>query len=256
MLLFTLQGAEAFGLLLVRCISFFIAGPIFAQRGIPAHIKIMLGAACTLLLWPLVPSADLPAAGSLIAFLIAVAGETFLGILLGLAAALPFAGLRMAGSLVGVQMGFGIVNVWSPQDEGQVSIIGGFYGILALILFLVLDGHHLLLRAMGMSLKVVPLGGALFSAPLLAQIVGMAGSLFVVAVAVGGPLIAVLFLADAAMGFVARTVPQMNIFIVGFPVKIGLGLLGIAVTLPFFNRTVGHLISGIEHDLLLLLAGM
>jgi flagellar biosynthetic protein FliR len=69
-------------------------------------------------------------------------------------------------------------------------------------------------------------------------------------------MITVLFLTDAAMGFVARTVPQMNIFIVGFPVKIGLGLFGIALTLPFFFRTVEHLITGIERDLLVLLSGM
>jgi len=256
MLPLTLQGAETFGLLLVRCVSFFIAGPVFAQRGIPAPVKILLGLGCALVLWPLAPASVAGVGGHWIDFLLRVAGETFLGILLGLAAALPFAGLRMAGSLVGVQMGFGIVNVWSPQEEGQISIIGSLYGILALVLFLVLDGHHLLLRAMGLSLKIVPLGGAHLSASLLARVVGMAGSLFVMAVAVGGPLIAVLFLADAAMGFVARTVPQMNIFIVGFPVTIGLGLLGIAVTLPFFNRILGHLISGLERDLLQLLAGM
>ena len=78
----------------------------------------------------------------------------------------------------------------------------------------------------------------------------------VIALAVGGPVIAVLFLTDAAMGFVARTVPQMNIFIVGFPVKIGLGLLGVALTFPFFTRTIDRLICGLEGDLLALLAGM
>jgi flagellar biosynthetic protein FliR len=256
MLPLTLQGAETFGLLLVRCVSFFIAGPLFSQRGIPAPVKVLLGAACALALWPLAGASRPPEANHLLGFLICVVGETFLGILLGFAAALPFAGLRMAGSLVGMQMGFGIVNVWSPQQEGQVSLIGTFYGLLALILFLVLDGHHLLLRALGLSLKVVPLGAAMLPASLPAQIVGLAGSIFVTALAIGGPLVAVLFLADAAMGFVARTVPQMNIFIVGFPVKIGLGLFGIAVSLPFFNRTVGQLISGLERDLLALLAGM
>ena len=251
----TLEGAEIFGLLLVRSMSFFISGPIFAQQRVPATIKILLGMATTVALFGLVPPAPLPA-HDLVSFLVCVTGETFLGILLGLAAAFPFAGIQLAGSLVGVQMGFGIVSAWDPQSESQENLIARLYGALALLLFLVLNGHHLLFRALGLSLKILPLGGVVLGAGVMKEVVGLAGSIFVISLAVGGPLLAVLFLADAAMGFVARTVPQMNIFIVGFPVKIGIGVLGIALTLPFFARTLDRLLSGLERDLLALLAGM
>ncbi len=251
----SLDSVETFGLLLVRCVSFYAAGPIFAHRSIPAQVKLLLGAVTAIALYPVLPPAA-PQAADLLSFAFSVAAETLLGILLAFAAVLPFEGIRMAAGLVDIQIGFGIVQVIDPRGESQVSILARLYDVLAVTLFLLLNGHHLLLRALGMSLRVVPLGEASVGAGVVGQLIGMAGSMFVTALAIGGPLIAVLFLTDAAMGFVARTVPQMNIFIVGFPVKIGVGLLGVALTLPFFTRTLEHLISGIERDLLTLLAGM
>ncbi len=249
------ETAEIFGLLFSRCLGFYIAGPLFAQRTIPSQIKLLLAVVTSLALMPLVTTAGPPPA-DLWGFGLAVAGETFAGLLLGFAATLPIAGIRLGASLVGIQMGFGIVNVIDPKEGGQSPILSRFYHMLALVLFLLLNGHHLLIRALGVSLELVPLGGAQLSTGLAGHLIGLAGTMFLTALAVGGPLIAVLFLADAALGFVARTVPQMNIFIVGFPIKIALGLLGIGLTLPYFFRTVEELISGLERDFLVLLAGM
>jgi flagellar biosynthetic protein FliR len=162
----------------------------------------------------------------------------------------------MAAGLIGVQMGFGIVNVLDPREGQQVPLLSRLYDLIAVLLFLLMNGHHLLIRALGLSVRAMPLGGVQIGPGVAEQLLGLAGSIFVVALAVGAPLIAVLFLTDAAMGFVARTVPQMNIFIVGFPVKIALGMLGIALTLPFFVRTIDRLMSNLETDLLALLAGM
>ena len=252
----TAEGVEVFALLLIRSLGFYIAGPVFAQRGLPAQVKILLGVTTALALFPVVSVAPGPMASSLPMLLFAVAGETFIGVVLGFGAALPFIGIRVAAGLMGIQMGFGIVNVLSPQDGARVPLVAKLYEILAITLFLLLNGHHLLLRSLGTSLRLIPLGGVSLQAGLADQLLAMAGSVFAVALSVGGPIIAVLFLTVAAMGFVARTVPQMNIFIVGFPIKIGLGLLGIALTLPFLFRTIQNLTSGIEQDLLLLLSGM
>jgi flagellar biosynthetic protein FliR len=191
----------------------------------------------------------------LLSFALAVAGETFVGVLLAFAASLPFVGVRMAGGLMGIQMGFGIVSVMGARGD-RSPIVSQLLEILAIVLFLLLSGHHLLLRGLGITLRLAPLGGAELGPGIAGQLLGMAGSIFVVALSIGAPIMAVLFLTDAAMGFVARTVPQMNIFIVGFPIKIGLGILGIALTLPYFFRTIQHLISGLERDLLALLTGM
>jgi len=249
------EMVETFGLLLVRSLSFFMAGPIFSQRSVPPTVRLLLGLGTALALFPIAPVPEAPIPG-LFGFFLAVAGEVFLGLLLGFAAGFPFVGIRMAAGLVGVQMGFGVVNVFDPQQGHQVALLSRFYDLLALLLFLLMNGHHLLLRALGLSLRAVPLGGAEVAPGLGEALLGLAGSMFVTMLAVGAPLIAVLFLTDAAMGFVARMVPQMNIFIVGFPVKIGLGLFAMAVTLPYFVSTVDRLTSSLEQDLLALLAGM
>ena len=251
----TAENAEVFGLLFTRCLGFYIAGPLFMQRSIPAQIKLLLAVVTAIALFPALPPGAAPAT-DLWHFSLSVAAETFVGVLLGFAATLPITGIRLGTSLVGIQMGFGIVNVMDPKEGGQDPIVSRFYHMLTLVLFLILNGHHLMIRALGASLDLVPLGAAHCSANLLGHLFGMAGTMFLTALAVGGPLIAVLFLADAALGFVARTVPQMNIFIVGFPIKIALGLLGIGLTLPYFFRTVDGLLTGLERDFLILLAGM
>ncbi len=251
---FTYDTAVVFSLLLARTTGFFISGPLFARQSIPGQVRVLLGLATAVALFPATGfGAELPP--ELVGFSLAVAGEAFVGLILGFAASLPFYGIRMAGSLLGIQMGFGIVNVMTQRGE-RLSIVSRFYNLLAVLLFILMGGHHLLLRALALSLKTAPLGQVALGSGVASYLVGLSASMFVVALSVGGPLMAVLFLTDAAMGFVARTVPQMNIFIVGFPVKIGLGLLGIAVTLPFFVRTVDSLIRSSEQWLLAVLAGM
>jgi flagellar biosynthesis protein FliR len=252
----TTMGAEVFGLLLVRCLSFFVAGPIFAQRNIPMQFKVLLAVGISVSLFPMVSASGMTPSTDLGSFLLMVAGETLIGLILAFGVSIPFAGIKMAAGLIGIQMGFGIVNVMDPKSGTQIPILAKVYDLLAITLFLILNGHHLLLKGLGVSLNLVPLGGVEFSSGMVGQLIGMASSIFVIALSVGAPLIAVLFLTDAALGFVARTVPQMNIFIVGFPIKIALGLTGVAVTVPFFYRTVESLIGGIEQDLLILLRGM
>jgi len=252
----TETGAELFGLLLVRCLGFFVVGPIFIQRNIPARFKIMLALAITIALWPRVADVQAPIAQTLPSFLFMVAGETFIGVILAFGVSIPFAGIKLAASLMGMQMGFGIVNVFDPKEGVQVPVVAKLYDLLAIMLFLLLNGHHLLIRGLGGSIELIPLGGVEISAALGQHLIAMVGSVFIIALSVGAPLITVLFLTDAALGFVARTVPQMNIFIVGFPIKIALGLIGITVTLPFFYRTVERLIGSMEQDLLILLRGM
>ena len=252
----TTTGAELFGLLMVRCLSFFVAGPIFVQRNIPMQFKVLLAVAITVSLFPMVAADGMPHAQHLASFLLMVAGETVIGLILAFGVSLPFVGIKLAAGLIGVQMGFGIVNVYDPASGAQVPILSKVYDLFAITLFLLLNGHHLLLKGLGVSLNLVPLGGVEFSSAMVGQLIGMTSSIFVIALSVGAPLIAVLFLTDAALGFVARTVPQMNIFIVGFPIKIALGLAGVAVTVPFFYRTVERIIGGIEQDLLILLRGM
>jgi flagellar biosynthesis protein FliR len=251
-----LPQIEAFLFVLVRCFSFFAIGPLLSDRRIPNSIKIVAALATAFALFPSlpVPIAELPT--NLLSLAVALVREVLLGVLLGLTSSFIFAGIRMAGNLLGIQMGFSIANVLDPNTATETSLVAELYAALALVLFVLTDGHHIFLRALAFSLQRVPPGGGLAIPALVGTLLPMAGSMFLICIQVGAPILGALFLADAALGFVARAVPQMNVFIVGIPAKIGLGLVLVVVTAPLFAHLLTVYLSRLQGQLSTLLAGM
>jgi flagellar biosynthetic protein FliR len=156
----------------------------------------------------------------------------------------------MAGELIGVDMGFGIVNIIDPMSGEQVSLIGQYKYILSLLLFLIINGHHFLLNALRGSFLAIPLGAANFRGMITDQIIFMSTEIFKIAIQISGPALVALFLTTFVMGIIARTVPQMNIFIVGFPLKIFVGLFMLAISLPLFVYVFGKLFGRFETSIL------
>jgi flagellar biosynthesis protein FliR len=247
---------EVFLLILVRCLTFFNLGPLMADRKIPGQVKILLALASTFALYPTVSTEHWVLEKTLLGYGLLIGREVLLGAALAMAASMVFIGVRMAGNLLGIQMGFSIVNVFDPNTASEVSLVGQLQELLAIFIFLLVDGHHFLLRALSFSLQRVPPGGNLAPAALAGALLPMAGTMFVTTLQVGAPVLGALFLTDAALGFVARAVPQMNVFIVGIPVKIGVGLLLLIATAPLFARLMTWHFSVLEGQLLTLLGGM
>jgi len=167
-------------------------------------------------------------------FLLALAAEVLTGYALGLVGYVFFAAIQLAGQLIDMQMGFGIVNVLDPQSGMQVPLVGSLYYLLALLIFLGIDGHHQLLSAVYQSYDVIPILGGNFQPGFTEFLVKLAGYMFVMGVKLAAPIVAALLVADAALGFMARTVPQMNIFLVGMPLKILGGIFMLLLTLPVY----------------------
>jgi flagellar biosynthetic protein FliR len=247
---------ETFLLVFLRCLGFFSIGPLLADRKIPGTLKVLAALATAFALYPTVPTKSWVLEGNLFGFALLVIREVVLGVALGLVASLVFEGIRMAGNLLGIQMGLSIVNVFDPSSSSEVSLIGEMQQLLAVFLFLLVDGHHLFLRALAFSLERVAPGGGLSPAGMAGALLPMAGTMFLVAVQVAAPILGALFLTDAALGFVARAVPQMNVFIVGIPVKIGVGIVLLVATAPLFARLVSWHFGRIEGQLLTFLAGV
>lgn len=176
-----------------------------------------------------------------------------IGITIGFAGRLVFAGVQLAGQLAGFQMGFAIVNVFDPITSAQVSIIAQFQYLLAMLIFLAVDAHHLFLYAIAESYNIVPAFGFHFSGELTQSIVELSKDIFVVAIKTGAPVIVALLMTSIGFGLIARTVPQINILIVGFPVKIAVGLIGIGFALPVFARMIGNIFLNFGDTLTLLL---
>ncbi|MCA9729072.1 MAG: flagellar biosynthetic protein FliR [Candidatus Eisenbacteria bacterium] len=247
---------STFLLVTVRCLSFFAIGPLFTHQKVPPQMQALAGVATAVALFPTVPPAHWVLETSLFGFALVIAREVLLGGLLGTVAGALFAGVQFAGHLAGIQMGFSVAQVFDPNNNEQMPLVGRLQELFAALLFLLLDGHHILLSALSVSLQKVPPGHLPAPPALLASVTMVGSAVFLLAIQVGGPVVAALFLTDAALGFVARAVPQMNIFLVGLPVKIAGGLALLAVTAPLFGAAIGPYTRALEGQLLALLAGM
>jgi len=187
---------------------------------------------------------------------IKMCGEVLIGIVIGFAGQILFAGVQLAGQLVGFQMGFAIVNVVDPVSSSQVSIIAQFQYLLALLIFLAVNAHHIFLYAIAESYQLIPPLSFHYSGPLMESILELSKDIFVVAIKTGAPVIAMLLFTSVGLGLIARTVPQMNVFIVGFPLKIAMGLIGIGLTLPYFVKILESVFTKFDGQLSMLMSLM
>lgn len=226
------EGIIAYLPVLMRVTSYLVTLPIWGQR-VPAMVKIGLGALLTILIAPAVEPVDIPSSVGSYVFLIVE--EVAIGLAMGLVVAMVVHAIYLAGQLIDVPLGFGMVNVLDPQTGIQIPIIAQLKFTLAMLVLFAVNGHHLLLSGLVQSFALVPVG---FASPDLAVIARVGidtfGALFVLALRIAIPIVTALFVTDVALGIVARAVPQINVFFVGIPLKIGLGMVLITFALPIF----------------------
>lgn len=225
----------------IRVTSFLFALPIWG-RGVPPQARLGLGAAITLILAPVVPVP--PAGETLAAFFLTSAVEALVGLAMGLVVTTVMMAVYLAGQLIDVPMGFGMVNVMDPQMGAEIPIVAQFQFVVAILIFFLIDGHHGLFRSLAQSFAVMPVGGAGMSGAVADVALEMIRSMFLLGFRIALPVVAALFLTDVALGIVARAVPQINVFFVGFPLKVGLGMVLLIAALPAFVMLVATAFGG------------
>jgi len=243
-------------LIFMRVAAIVFSAPLFDSRAIPVLFKVGLALSAAVLLYPLLGAdTPMPADGfSLLGF--GIAGEVLVGLIIGFTVRLIFAAVEMAGQLAGFQMGLAIANVFDPVTSTQMPIVSQLENIVAMLIFLAANAHHLVLRALAESFRLVPLLGFRFNRSLMALLSDLTGGMFVTAVKIAAPVMVALLLTSLTMGLVARVVPQMNIFIVAMPVKIIIGMVFMALALPFLAGFLGHVFVDLGNDLVLMLKAM
>jgi len=217
------------GLVLMRISGIIAVAPPFAAATVPVAVRALLALALTLIVVPAVPAWT--GAGPW-DFAAAAAGGLAMGLAMGLIILLLLLAIQGAGELIDLEMGFGLVNVIDPAFGRPVPLVGNFLYFLALVVFLAVDGHLLVLRALLDSFQAIPPGGGRWEGPVLAAVARQFAWVIVTAVRIALPVVGVLFLTTAALGVLARTMPQLNVFMVGLALKIALGLAVIALVLP------------------------
>lgn len=246
---YTLLETYKLALAVFRIAGIFFITPFFGHRIIPFMVKIWFSLIVAVLMMPVVSGFEITLPSTVISLLFAVSREILVGVIIGFAGFLLLIGVQFAGQIVGIQMGFGIVNVIDPMSPGQVSIIGEFNYLIAILILIVIGGHHMFIDALAESYRVIPLGTAVFDGALSRKLLELSVGVFVVAVKFAAPIMATLFLMYVSLGIIARTVPQMNVFLVGFPVSIAVGLSILALSLPFFTSLFIKLVGTLRHDI-------
>lgn len=245
----------AFIFVFLRIGAILMTIPVIGERMVPVRIKGGVAILLTLLLFPAVHSAlpPLHAEKQLLEVVLAMTGEVLIGVIIGFAARIIFAGIQFAGEIIGIQMGFSIVNVIDPASSSQVSILAEFQYLMALLVYLTIDAHHTLISAIVDSYRAVAPFGYRFSGPLMQTILIFSKELFVTAIKVSAPVMAVMLFTNVAMGMMARAVPQMNVFVVGFPIYIAAGMTVFGLTIPIFVKLVQRALEGLNAEVYVLL---
>ena len=222
--------------------------PVFGNRSVPPPAKIGLGVFVSIMLFSMIQgvAGDLP--DETFSFILIVVKEIAVGLSLGFITKFIVAGIQMAGEIIGVQMGFGVARVVDPGFQAQISIVAEFQVFLMLMFYLVLDGHHFLLRGLFHSYQTIPITQAFMGGNIENHIVNMAAGMFQSAVKIGAPVIAALLLTNMALGLLARTVPQMNVFIIGLPLRMIVGFFTLILTVTLFLHIFRNIWDQFERD--------
>lgn len=217
--------------------------PVLGDVAVPRRVKLALALTVTLALAPLLPPA--PAVEPFSATGLAITAQQLLiGLAIGLLVRLAFAALTLAGQVIATQMGLGFASLVDPQGGGQMPLLSHFYRLTGALIFLALNGHLLLLQLLAESFWVMPIGPTGLSADDLWVVVSWAEWAFAGAVMVALPAVTALLVVNLGFGVMSRAAPQLNIFAVGFPLTLMLGMLIVLFALPALLPQFQRLLEG------------
>lgn len=238
-----------FTLVLGRIGGLFSAIPLFGGKSVPARIKIAISFAMALVFFPIIrPGLPVLPADALSLGLLVVR-ETLIGLSLGLLSQVIFSAVEFCGQVIGLQMGFSAAAQFDPTMGTQVSVLSMMQNLLAVLLFMVLGMHHIFIKAIIESYGLVPVGAWHVSGGLLQFIIAITTGIFILAVKLAAPVMASILASTVALGVMARSFPQMNVFMVSLPLSIGLGFIILGVTLPVFFRILGSAFHGMDQQI-------
>jgi len=236
-----------FLLILIRITSFFMTVPIFSYRTIPNTHKVGLAVFLSLVMFYTLDIPELQFDGF---YILLILKEIAVGLSIGLIAFILLSAIQIAGGLIDFQMGFAIANVVDPQTGAQSPLTGQFLYIVSLLFLLTVNAHHLLIDGIFYSYQTIPIDQLWIKfgdKEMLNHIVTTFNAMFIIAFQMALPLVGSLFLVDVALGIVAKTVPQLNIFVVGLPLKIMVSFIMLFVMMSIFIMLVGNLFEQIQY---------
>ena len=234
-------------LILIRITGLFSSAPLYRSMAIIPQVKVFLAViiavSMTEIYWQDQPHIEF----HLWYIAILALKEFFFGVLIGFAANMVFNAVRMAGGLIDFEMGFQAASLFDPTNNNQ-TLIGELKDLIALMLFLVLNGHHQLIESLYVSMRAVPLTTFVMTEPAYMLLIKLATTVFILSVKIAAPVLVALFCANLALALLARVAPQTNIFIVSFQVKVAVGLLMMMASVPILVYVIKWALTNMQNE--------
>jgi flagellar biosynthetic protein FliR len=232
--LFSMDKFQAFLICLARVGSLIAVMPVFSGGQVPVRIRVGLAVMLAILVFPVV-EATIPAiAFDPFVLALLMAREALVGLMLAFVAQFIFSAVILGGTVVSYKMGFAAANIFDPQTQKQISVVPQFQNVVAILIFLSLDMHHLFLRAIVESFELLTPGTADVSGDAITYIIDLSVTIFVLGVKLSAPVLAILILSSLVLGVMARVFPQLNVFFLSFPLNIGIAFIVIGLTMSLF----------------------
>lgn len=238
---------ETFVLVLVRVSAILYMVPIFSTQYVPMQVRFALGLIIAFVVFKVIPTT--PALPGLGEFTTAVLSQMFIGLVFGFIIFLAFTGIQFAGEVLDITVGFAVVNVINPLTSQNVSVLGGFYLALTSMIYLAVDAHHFMFEGLAGSFNLVPLPYVAFPPELERDVMMFFAQALLMVFQIAGPIVIAIFISNVGLALMAKVAPQLNVFAVGFPLQILVGLLMIVIAMPLLGVVVPQVFEQAPREL-------
>ena len=220
----------------IRTLALFAGMPVFSQRNVPTRVRIGLALFISVAAQPSLPVMPVIPLDSLPLLLSVIGQQLLIGLAMGFAVRVVFAALEFAGELIGLQMGLNFAGFFDPSTGGQGTSTSRFLGSMVAFLFVAINGHLMLINSLVESFQAFPVGEEPFRFLRIAQPQVWGAEIFRMGLWIALPLITMLLFVNLVLGIISRVAPQLNVFSVGFPLTVSIGLVGLVATLPLMHQ--------------------
>lgn len=232
-------------LITIRMFCFFLVVPVFFPNGTPNTVKTGLTLVMAYILVPGIDYSGIHTINNNMSFIINCMNEAVAGLTLGFIVNLCFMAVRVAGNLMDFQMGFSMMTMFDPNSNSNTTLMERLLYWFSIVVFFIVDGHHMLIKSLMESFSAIKLGNFFLSQGSINVIIRVFIEYFGIALKIAIPIVLIIFITDLTLGLIARTVPQLNIMILGLPIKILVGLAAFSFALPIFLRVIENSFYGI-----------
>lgn len=226
----------------VRIMAMMAVVPVLGNRAIPARVKVALAVLITIAAAPMLPESYSTPVDSYLGY-VTIGREILIGVAMGMTVRLIFAAIEMGGEIAGLQMGLSFAGYIDPSSGSNNTAVSSYFGIIAVLLFLSINGHLLLISGVVNSFQHIPVGAGADVIGISKTIAQMGVKIFSVALSIALPIIVTLLVVNLGLGIMSRIAPQLNVFAVGFPISLTVGLCAVLFLLPYMERPLRILLE-------------